>query len=388
MHGLLFLTCIFSESFAAIASFAFDVDHGFLLRICCVLTFVYSIYMGVLTRNDIVSNRTQNVFWISFALAASIMLSMFVMDLFHDNQHPEYRGMVLSFGSKALVAPFLALAWNKRNYLNEIVKWIIPFTLIFTFIMLDAIKQLGFNPYMQLGIGYQTLSYAAAFSIGLLFYYLNQVKNKLMRGVSFILICLNVFILLSGGGKGAFVLVCVLFVLNFYSLLKKKGVILFIGIGLLLSVANRYVVNLLSQLSGGERILALFLSNDVGEISSGREELYRRSIDLIYERIFLGGGPGSVLYDVGIYAHNIFLDIMIDWGFVGLFFSVGIFCVIIKKFFSIKNEPNIFFLFVIFLMHFVQLMFSGTFYASFGIWFSSIAILGFDKGCPRARNLL
>lgn len=377
MHGLFLLICIFSESFAAILSFAFNIEQGLLLRVCCVFTFVYSICLAVLTRNEIISNKIRDSLGISFFVVSIVMLLMFIVDLIHDNQHPEFSGMMLSFGSKALVAPFLALAWCKHNFLDSILRWIIPFTLVYTLVMFSAVIQLGENPYIQLSIGYQTLSYASAFSIGLLFYYLNNRKQSSLIGnvVALFLICVDLFILFSGGGKGAFVLVCILFVLNCYSRFRKMSLFLFLCVGLFLMVENRQFINILSRLSGGNRILTLFLSNDIQEITSGRDDIYRRAVDVIFDRNFLGRGPGSVLYDVGYYAHNMFLDILIDWGFIGFILSLWVIICVLRKYLVFRNNKNVAFLFIIFLMQFVLLMFSGSFYASFGIWFSVIAIL-------------
>ena len=106
----------------------------------------------------------------------------------------------------------------------------------------------------------------------------------------------------------------------------------------------------------------------------------------LFDHYFLGNGTGSVLYDLDYFAPNMFLDILLDWGFVGFLFCAGIFFVVIKKSLLHLNDKKAFFLFTIFLMSFVKLMFSGSFYENFGIWFSTIAILGYENERPKGTS--
>lgn len=380
MHGLLILLCLFSESFAAILSYATGFDHSLLLRICCAFTFFYSVFVFLMVRNNPASPKTIHVFFVSFFIVCMVLLSMFVTELKYGYTQRFFDGMVLSFGSKVLVAPFFAMAWNKHNFYNSVVRWILPFTAFFTFFMLVAVFRLGNQAYMNLEIGYQILSYAASFSIGLLFIYMkSNVQGGLFcytsKGLSIVLIILNIYILLSGGGKGAFVMVIALFFLNFYKQIKIRNLLILFVLFFIGLINSSYISNLLAKNSGSGRILVLFSSSDISEISSGRNNIYNEALELIIDRCFLGNGTGSVLYDIGYYAHNMFLDILLDWGFIGLILCVLVLFQVCRKYFIMKNDEKVFFLFSIFLMSFIHLMFSGSFYTNLGIWFSVIAIL-------------
>lgn len=391
MHGLFILICIFSELFSEVLAYALGIDLGICLRVLCIFVFCFSIHLVILTRKEFTSKRALNTFWISFFVVLLILLSMYIFYTAHDFHHRIHRGMILSFGSKVIVAPFMALSWNKRNFIKEILYGIIPFVCFFTAFSYHAVVKLESQFYTELAICYQSLSYAAAYSIGLLFFFINNYnqKQKWLNFLLFILIVVNLYILFSGGGKGAFVLICVLFVCFFYNILKKKVVFLLIGIVFLCVWGEQTIVNYVGQFVGGDRILALFLSNNVEYVTSGRNALYIKGINTLFDRYFLGGGPGSVLYDIGYFSHNIFLDILIDWGFVFFFLCLFIIFIVLKKCFKNWHDVSISFLFLIFLGQFIMLFFSGSFYESFGLWFSIIAILMYEKNenrCPVVQS--
>ena len=381
MHGLFILICIFSDLFSEVLAYALGVDLGILLRVMCMFVFAFSIYLAYSTSNDYTSNRTLNIFWLSFFLILSILLSMYITYTAHDFPHYLHSGMILSFGSKVIAASFIALSWNKRNFINDVLLWIVPFVVFFTVFLYLAVIKLGTGYYFELSIGYQSLSYAAAYSIGLLLFFIKNYNKKLkwLKYLSWFLIGVNFYLMLSGGGKGAFVLTCVFFICFFCDLIKKKVVYLFIGIAIFIVFEKQIILNILGNLAGGNRILALFLSNNINEITSGRDSLYIKGINTLFDRYFLGGGPGSVLYDIGFFSHNIFLDILIDWGFVFFFLFLFIIFIVLKKCFKNWHDASISFLFLIFLGQFIMLFFSGSFYESFGLWFSTIAILMYEK---------
>ena len=306
---------------------------------------------------------------------------MYITYTAHDFPHYLHSGMILSFGSKVIAASFIALSWNKYNFIKDILHWIVPFVSFFTISLYIAAMKMGNISYSELYFNYQSISYAAANSIGLLFFFIKNYnqKWKWLKSFSLLLVGINVFILFTGGGKGAFVLLCILLVYFFYDIFKDKIVFLFVGFAIVIVLGKQIVINFIGQFAGGYRILVLFLSNDVDQITSGRNSLYIKGINILFDRCFLGGGPGSVLYDVGFYSHNIFLDILLDWGFVFFSFFLCVIFVVVKKCFKNWHNESVSFLFLIFLEQFVMLFFSGSFYESFGLWFSIIAILMYEN---------
>ena len=393
MNGLFILICLFSFNFSSVLSYATGLDNGLILRFCCVFTFLYSIFVCFKTASINISSKSMNVFWISLFFTTFVLISFFFTKLKYGYDDKVFEGTLLSFGSKCFVAPFFALAWIKRDYLESVIKSIVPYVTFVSFFQYLAVQKLGTSAYMHLEIGYQTLSYTAAFSIGLLLFFIeeylrtNKVASngvqKVFFFLSFLLIFLNIYILISGGGKGAFVLTILEFVFVFYSRLKKSGTILFLLLMVTLILIRDNLINMISTLSGGGRILSLFFSSDISEITSGRDNLYADAIQTILNSYCLGGGTGSVIYKIGYYAHNLFLDILIDWGWIGLVPVLFIIGFVIRKFWMWKSDRIIYFTFLLFMMSFVMLIFSGSFYCDFNIWFSTIAILGYEKGMTK-----
>lgn len=383
MHGLLILICIFCDVFASIVSFALGMNLSITLYTISAFTFLYSLYLAFSTRYITASSKTMTVFWISLFFVLCVMLSMFVTKLYYDKPSKLFDGMILSFGSKCLMTPFFALAWNKKDFLNSVVKWIAPYTSFVTICSMIAVIRIAGKSIIDLEIGRQLLSYGGAFSVGLLLFllqYQNEcVKESIKKYIVFVLIIFNIYIVFAGGGKGAFVLACLLFLLHFYSRIKMKVLILFIIFGFILKFFETFFIDIISQIPGGMRILDLFISDDLNQITTGRDVLYAKALDVLFDRCFLGGGPGSTIYDVGYFSHNIFLDILLDWGFIGCSFFLVVVVIVCKKSYELFEHSNIRFLFTIFFCQFILLMFSGSFYSYFGFWYSIIAILGYSK---------
>lgn len=380
MHGLFILICIFSDYFSMVLASALGLELSLLLRIVCTFVFVYSVCLAFSTVNDFASNRTLNIFWLSLFVVLSILLSMYITYVIHDPPHPLHSGMILSFGSKVIAATLIALSWNKRNFIKDVLLWIVPFVCLFTIFLLIAAIKIRNTSYSEIVFNYQSLSYAAVYSIGLLFFFIkNYKKCRWLKSLLLLLVGTNLFVLFTGGGKGAFVLFCILFFLFFYDVFKGKSFFLVGAVAFFIFLGKQIVVNFIAQFTGGNRILVLFFSDDVGEITSGRYSLYIKAINILLDRCFLGRGPGSVLYDVGYFCHNIFLDILIDWGFMFLFFFLIVIFVVLRKCFINAQKASMSFLLLVFLGQFIMSLFSGSFYYSFGLWFSIIAVLMYEK---------
>lgn len=384
MHGLLILICCFSFYVSSVISFVTGIDNSVVFRFFCVFSIVYSSTLFILTFSDNAPSRSKSIYWISQFVVLAIMLLFFLTVFKYGYMHNRVEAAMLSFCCKGLVTPFMALAWAKRDYMSSVIRWIVPFVLFITFSQYVAVVKNGSNSFFYLDIGRQTLSYTSAFSIGLLVYFINEWKkknalllNKLFFTLALLLLPMNIYIVLYGGGKGAFILVFIIFFIVFY---KKFGMasILLIPVLLLTPIIFADEIKLISS-GGGNRILQLFISNDASEITSGRNYVYNEAVRVILDNLFIGKGAGSVVYETGYYAHNMFLDILIDWGWIGLLFVLLIFAVVVRRFWIYKNDSKMCFLFLLFIMSFVFLMFSSCFYVDYNIWFSTIAILGYER---------
>lgn len=86
----------------------------------------------------------------------------------------------------------------------------------------------------------------------------------------------------------------------------------------------------------------------------------------IFQHPIVGHGIGAEYTILGTYSHNIFLDIILQGGFIfgGLFIILFIF----KAIMAFVNEEDKLFFFVLFCYGFVPLLISGSYLSSMSFW--------------------
>lgn len=230
------------------------------------------------------------------------------------------------------------------------------------------------------GASYQALSYYSAFCFGVLLTYHSRLPNELRFGftssklyniIIYIFLISCIIGTLLGGGRGALILLIAYLLIYFLSFLDYKNWIessnkfikyLFkLALYLLLFFFftiffwnNEFIQNgfkRATQFIGSEGQVDL----DTG--GSGRDIVYSTAINYIYERSLIGYGPFGA-NDNTVQAHNIFLDITLQFGYIGLVIYLIIFFYIIiiaRKNWSIYSYWAL----ALTLYPIVMLMFSG-----------------------------
>jgi O-antigen ligase len=124
--------------------------------------------------------------------------------------------------------------------------------------------------------------------------------------------------------------------------------------------------------------ISLLFNSDFHVASSGRDVLYNNALAQIKEHPILGSGIGSYAEKAGeyIYPHNIILEILLDFGFIGLIFFVPIIIYLFLRTVKILNQNDISYniLGFFFLNSFIKLMFSGSYLADLQFCISIILI--------------
>ena len=116
------------------------------------------------------------------------------------------------------------------------------------------------------------------------------------------------------------------------------------------------------------------------DISSGRMELYKDAIDVIVNNPF-GIGIFGYLKEIkyaflGYYPHNIFLEIGMHWGILGLVIFIVFFIYFLKRIFDIKEKNYRVFLILLILFN-LRLLLSDT-YIFYNFFWLLIAV-SFNK---------
>lgn len=171
---------------------------------------------------------------------------------------------------------------------------------------------------------------------------------------------------------------------------KKYLIYSFFSIGLgivylnlkdiLLCIYNLFS-NLEYKMYGLLRLINSLERAEVGkDISSGRMELYKDAIDVIVNNPF-GIGIFGYLKEIkyaflGYYPHNIFLEIGMHWGILGLVIFIVFFIYFLKRIFDIKEKNYRVFLILLILFN-LRLLLSDT-YIFYNFFWLLIAV-SFNK---------
>lgn len=229
----------------------------------------------------------------------------------------------------------------------------------------------------HLTIGY-TMSALFTFNI------ISLMNGKRFFGKLFylILILINIAIILFSGSRGALVSVSVIALISVVSYVIKKRKIF---TALLLSVIIGLTLPLISKNQNFsfaiDRIISGFSSG--GDNSTNQRKMfYNTAIDNFYSSPLFGNGIGSYSkhFETYSYPHNIILEIMNDFGLIGLIISIIFLFLLFKKVrWILKHDYRLHLIVFLFLNVIVQLLFSGSYLVSSQFWILSTIILAFRR---------
>lgn len=304
-------------------------------------------------------------------------------------------GVFNSFLARSVPCAFAGMLTAKKERLRYIEKYLIPIVIIVTIVLLLTVLR---NPsgdvtlFVNLGIDRQTLSYIASYMICWSMYLLLNFNELLIspvlkRGfwkVVLVILCvLNVWPLFAGGGRGAVVMILV-FILYFgffksHPLRNMKSFFILIIIIIGFNFLWKCISNLPILADGFERIVSLF-TGTVDRSSQERLAIYSDSLELFWQHPFIGDGPGSALCKLGIWSHNIFIDLLADFGLIGtgVFVLLMLYCLAVT-FKNIREDKNIEIAFILGMNSFIMLCFSGSYLSDGGLWFYVMYCIAYGR---------
>ena len=399
LDGLLILIIIFSYSFGVILSFATGYDQSFILKIIAIISVLYSCYKAYHEYQLNKNTNIKSIFYFMSILYVIIILWMLVTVKLNGYITNVMQMYLLSFGSKAITGIILGyIICKNNNYVLKIEKWLEPFSIFYTIILLWAIYKNTTGSVRDLEVNRQTLSYAAAYSVVLLMYInFNKFKQfyifdfRVIKWLNWFIIIIDFYILFAGGGRGAFVLTFIIFSYYIYKELKYSKLKILICLVLALFFILMYIfIGYFQSIASGYNMITSSFNNRFSDRSSmQRLEMYKAAFQYAKQSSFLGLGAGATAYTIGIYSHNIFFDILLEYGIIGLFISFVVFYKTIKNYFTkgIKCH-HIEMIFLFFLCSFIMLQFSGSWYSDTMLWFSVTVLLSLGNGMLLKRHRL
>lgn len=223
-------------------------------------------------------------------------------------------------------------------------------------------------------LNYQNISYAIAeiYAMCAYYYFFSSVRStrlyKLIKYPVLMAMVACVFICLMSGGRGGFLYLLIVSGVLLFLLYRAKRIsvassLIYIGIGCALFVyfADQYNV---FDTRGFSR-LSENLTDD-----SARRPFYEAASQFFIDSPLIGHGPGSVFYTVGFYCHNMFYDIAVDMGIVGLILAFFIIVRLFKSLYKFIIQDYFYVLLsLLFLKSFTMSMFSGYWMSNGILWF-------------------
>ena len=286
-------------------------------------------------------------------------------------------------------ATCIALNLKGRGELAEIMKLIDLLLPVFAVSFIFMVRNIYASSLENTGSYNQNASYMIAYCFLIdVFLLLNNKSYPKFRFLEkkwytiLKIILLPYFVVLSffGGGRGAFITILVGSFIAFWvnrkhistMMIIKVFFILIVSVGLLGFVLGKLSDGFLTLLSGNfERITSLVDNGSINaSASSGRDEIWKDAWKLISDSPILGYGLFSYLSKI-MWPHNMFLEVLLQGGFVLLVFFVLVLLLAFNKYRRmIKLDKAQIWLIPLMIHVFTQLLFSGSYMFETYFWFS------------------
>lgn len=279
---------------------------------------------------------------------------------------------------KSIVSPILfmnipTLVYVYSIYDLKILKNIMKKASFVVFFFGTAISALSIVGRVSVGSYSMSLSYYMLLPIVMFL-------DDLLENFSFrylLLSLISVLVVLALGSRGAIFCLIIFIILKFFrpnQRLSRKKFLKYtniIGITFLFLLNLEDIIELLYffflKLGINSRTLMLFLREDIN--LSGRDQLYKATINAISKKPILGHGlAGDRKILDGFYVHNIFLEIILNFGIIfGLLLGMVLIIIIIKVILS-RNCKLYDMGIIWFSLGFIHLMITGSYLIDMKFW--------------------
>lgn len=316
----------------------------------------------------------------SILVAILMVLAYYTTQFVYSYQNESYKtyGMVLI--SQTVMSIVLACFIANSFFVQLRIKKLVPcISLIFCF---TAIYNTLFAKGMMgggwinndNGMNYQAISYLASFSTVFAEYYYLEFENiewplffkeEIGKIVCAFIVLIDIFTIFVAGGRGGLVLVLLSTIYTIGILVKRDGhnkmrifrnCIIVISSPIVLIGIINFAKDASIKFSGIQRLLNFkFFFSD-----KGRNTIRNTAISIIKDKPLFGHGFGTDFYEMGMWTHNLFTDLLLESGVIGLI----LFCFIMTyglcvSFKLIHKDSTNRIWWMIFATGFIMSMFSG-----------------------------
>ncbi|GGG95863.1 O-antigen ligase family protein [Staphylococcus pragensis] len=220
-------------------------------------------------------------------------------------------------------------------------------------------------------MNYQNASYISAFTVGLGCYLIlkGDLKHRNFYVFMTIITFPSVFI---PGGRGGAILLILYSLLTIVLITFKRNISFYLKIAIY-TVAFLASAALLIFVSNGDNRTFSYIKNGSFDINgtSGRGPIYEMSLHYISEKPLIGYGPFNYYHLIDNIPHNIVLEMLLSYGFLGLIILVFLIILVLIKFFTHYDKNSIDLLVVFITIYpITMLMFSTNYLVVGELWFA------------------
>ena len=372
-------------------------------KIYCVIVFVFSLYYYF---TAYIGKRITYKHLISIIVLLTYIVSGLLSGYADDTSF-------LVLVAFCLPASGIAVYYSERDSLSKMIKWIDVLLPVISLSLLFSLKQLFVE--IAEGDSYysQTLSYYSAYCLVLYLFFIlfgkeydrfDFFRTKAYRYFSYLMIPYLLVIMFFSGGRGALgtlaVGVLVLFYLYNRSHRIKIGVLVksIIVACLFATVAYAFIPDDLKLVleSNFQRVFSFFdTSKDMMERTSGRDEVLNVAFEQIRESPIIGKGlfsyKDSFIPKVvdNSYPHNLFVEILLQGGYLFLFFFIPCLILLLIKLHHILKKPKHEMVAILAVFSLTLLMYSGSYMQNSFFWFFVFYVFNykFKKKCMSKKIL-
>ena len=322
------------------------------------ITSYLSFILGLAFAAEYVKKRS--VFKTTFAELAIIEVFFIVLVTSSILRYPQAMSLILKrcLWLFAICLPCFVVSRHVRN-IDVFIARSLPATLFVTLlcVLMFLLRRTD-----------RSTDYSMTLSYLLLFPTLMHIVQIKRKRLYLAVVSVEVFIILIYGSRGAFLAIIVFIAASIFLVEKNtvkslvSKIILFVASATTVSIIYFNASRILLYLSSRGRLsrtLLLLLSGETISHDSGRLEIFQMIWGKILEKPFLGWGISGQASFMNTYAHNIFLDLLLENGlFLGTLISIAIISVLFCA--LIKNRNCKFFM-VLICSGFLPLLVSGTY---------------------------
>lgn len=325
----------------------------------------FAIALVFLLCSDVINKRTFRVTWQEVMLFLMMVLAVIYVVVGKSYAQSSAGNQILLYGTPFLLLLCIRRVWRKSyEWLWLGYSYLAGCAISATILIQNWISGTsGFDDRFTVeGINANFVSYSLAtgVAIGLILTLFSRSK-MFTNLIALVIMFLSVGIILSGTRGAIISVLAVLFV--YYSLQVGRR-----PLKMFLSLVTTVTIGIILFSLIPEEITSRVLNNSSDDVSSGRYDLWSSGLSLVLEKPIAGYGidffPSQITN--GIRVHNVFLDVLIEFGLIGfMLYSTVMFYLIFMK----NKSKEIKRARLLFIVSWVPIAMTGAWEYSIAPWF-------------------